>query len=235
MNSYSALIAATAMLFAPAAIAGGYVAPVIETTPIVAIAPAQSLNSWTGPYIGANLGWGKGSVEYDYPNLKYRDSKPDGFSGALRAGYDWQIGQGVFGLGAEYGFGKFKGDLDVSAGGGEEEPEFMPFKIKNPAMIFARAGYAFNSKLLAYALLGYTWADAIDPKWAGGDGLYDMVDRSLNGVTIGAGAEFRFNKNWSAYTEYTYTDFGKITNITNPALKMDINLQQVKLGVNYRF
>lgn len=239
MNRCSVLSAVIALVCAPAAFAGGYVAPIIETAPIVAAAPvASTINDWTGPYVGANIGWGKANAEGFNAKGSIGDvSKPDGFHGALRAGYDWQISQGVVGLGAEYGFGKYKDDIHLL------DPGVL--KIKNPAMIFARAGYVFKNDILAYALLGYTWANLDEPVDIVGSAANAVryEDRSLNGVTVGAGAEYRFHKNWSAYAEYTYTDFGKLgltdPNYTLPQVpaytKADIDLQLIKLGVNYRF
>lgn len=234
MNRCSVLSAVIALVCAPAAFAGGYVAPIIETAPIVAAAPVVStINDWTGPYVGANIGWGKGELDGNSTKKgEHQLSKPDGFSGALRAGYDWQVGQGVFGLGAEYGFGKFKDNVT------NLEPGKL--EIKNPAMLFARAGYAFNSKVLAYALFGYTWADVREPVDATPPTVRYM-DRSVNGVTVGAGTEYRFHKNWSAFAEYSYTDFGKmVLTITDQYpdqsnTKADIDLHQITLGVNYRF
>ena len=61
----------------------------------------QPLNmySWAGPYLGANLGYGWGSVDNNPTN-------PSGFVGGVQAGYNWQSGAMVFGL---------EGDIQASA------------------------------------------------------------------------------------------------------------------------
>lgn len=158
--------------------------------------------------------------------------KPDGTSAAVRAGYDWQNGAFVYGLGAEYNVGKYKDSI-----GGEVELEGMePFdasarvEFKNMATIYARAGYAFSEQFMAYGVLGYSRSKgkvtlAVNDKSFSGS-------ETLSGVTYGLGAEYKFNQNWSSYAEYTHTDFGKVKN-THGLLKAEVG--QVKLGVNYRF
>ena len=137
----------------------------------------------------------------------------------------------MFGLGGEYNLGKFDGGLSGDYGaivdeiGGDVNVE-----VKKAATIFARGGYAVNDNLLAYGLLGYTWADGNESASLDGVSESDSVD--LDGVTVGLGAEYRFNPNWSGYAEYTHTDFGKVER-TDGTLKA--SLQQVKIGVNYRF
>ena len=88
--------------------------------------------------------------------------------------------------------------------------------------MFLRAGYAFSDQLMAYGLLGYTHAKLEAP------GLSENVD----GGTVGLGAEYRFNPNWSGYAEYAYTDLGSVG---DEELSSDLDLNQVKLGVNFRF
>ena len=103
----------------------------------------------------------------------------------------------------------------------------MNADIKNAATIFARAGYAMNDNFMAYGLLGYTWAKGT----VGVPGL-GSESRDLSGGTIGLGAEYKLNSNWSTYGEYTYTDFGTVKD-TDGLLKT--TLGQAKLGINYRF
>lgn len=226
MMKYTITAAVAATFTASAALAGGVSAPYIEPAPqVVYVAPAMG---WTGGYVGANLNYGTGKLKSSgalagfltgngYPT----SSSPDGASGALRLGYDWQRGAGVFGLGAEYNFGKYK---DTINGG------FGPIntEIKNAATVFARAGYAMNDNFMAYGLLGYTWAKATV------GGPLPTQTSNLSGGTIGLGGEYKFSSNMSTYLEYTYTDFGTVDTPLAPN-QLKANLGQVKLGLNYRF
>ncbi|WP_232017842.1 outer membrane protein [Cereibacter sphaeroides] len=229
----------TSMVFA-----GGPIAPVIDVepaaAPVVASAPA-----WTGGYIGGNVNFGKGKLkaagdladflseieEDNGVSLGRTLAKPDGVSGALRAGYDWQMGKGVLGLGAEYNIGTYKSGLNGIFGealefeGGDAE-----VRIKNTATIFARAGYLFNDNLLAYGLVGYTRAKG--EVSASVDGFSESGSETLKGTTFGVGAEYKMTASWSAYAEYAYTDFGDVSGTDG---NFEAELSQVKLGANYRF
>lgn len=228
---YVATAAVAATFTASAALAGGVAEPVYEAAPQVTyVAPAAA--GWTGGYVGANLNYGNGKLTSSgtlasrlttagFPTTM----KPDGASGAIRAGYDWQRGAGVFGLGAEYNFGKYK-DSSVSTNTSLNGAT-LDTEIKNAATIFARAGYAMNDNLMAYGLLGYTWA-----KGTATVSGFPSESRDLDGGTIGLGAEYKLNSNWSTYGEYTYTDFGTVETSGD---EMKASLGQVKLGLNYRF
>lgn len=232
---------ALAMLISAPAFAGGSAEPVIEPAPVVVVA-APALD-WSGGYVGASVNWGNSAVdatgyaasvlsEYGVGSTL---SEPSGVSGAIRAGYDWQRGQGVFGIGGEYNFANYDAGLDsgvVDFVDGElGDLSSVTVSVKNMATIFGRAGYAMNDQFLAYGLLGYTWAD--------GEVVYDggSESRNLDGVTLGVGGEYKFGNNWSAFGEYDYTNFGTIENtdsyIRDSNLEADINV--FKIGVNYRF
>src|ERR1700721_3531223 len=94
--------------------------------------PSQPLNmySWAGPYLGANLGYGWGSVDHNPTN-------PSGFVGGAQAGYNWQSGAMVFGL---------EGDLQATAA----DDTFAPWKYSNPwfGTVRGRVGYALRTVLL---------------------------------------------------------------------------------------
>ena len=133
MRKYVALASSLAALAAAPALAGGYVAPVADVEPVVAVTPAPIVGTWAGGYVGANLNYGK--AEFD-PSDDF--AEPDGANFALRGGYDWQRGNGVFGLGAEYNLAKYEDDFDG-----------VDTELKNVGTVFVRAGYAFSEQLLA--------------------------------------------------------------------------------------
>jgi outer membrane immunogenic protein len=222
----SIYISAAALLLATPSFAGGLSTPIVEQAPVVATVAPQVMPAWSGGYVGANVNFGKSSVDANgdfasaLADLGYDKSlsEPDGVSGAVRGGYDWQMGRGVYGLGGEYNFGKYE---DALTDGADVAGDV---KIDNMATIFARAGYAVNDQFMAYGLVGYSWADMSTTV----DG--ESVD--LDGVTLGLGGEYKFTQNWSGYGEYTYTDFGDIEGSEG---LVEADLQQVKLGLNYRF
>ncbi|ARO14780.1 outer membrane protein [Ketogulonicigenium robustum] len=200
------ILAATTALVASATVAhaGGLAAPTIEapvTAPVAVIVAAPVVGAFQGGYVGGALTYGFAS---DYAGST---DDVDGFGAALRAGYDWQFGSWVLGLGAEYGYSDVKGTIagtDVS--------------LDDTKSVFARAGYALDT-WLPYATLGYTWS--------GYDNGTTSVD--LEGASYGLGVEKLFTANWSGFAEYTVNDFDDVNGVS------DLDTQAVKLGVNYRF
>lgn len=220
MRKYAALASSLAALAAAPALAGGYVAPVADVEPVVAVTPAPIVGTWAGGYLGANVNYGKAGS--DLPTgftWLGGEPEPDGANFALRGGYDWQRGNGVFGLGAEYNLGKYTDDVSIEVDG---EPASAELEMKNVGTVFLRAGYAFSDQLMAYGLLGYTHAKL---EVAG-------FSESVDGATLGLGAEYRFNPNWSGYAEYAYSDLG---DVDVDGTDVGVDLSQVKLGVNFRF
>ena len=74
--------------------------------------PVAAGYNWSGPYFGINLGylWGTATT------LRLA---PQGWAGGVQAGYNWQVGQIVFG-----------GEADLQASGADDT--FAPFKFSNP-------------------------------------------------------------------------------------------------------
>lgn len=225
LKTFSCVIGA--LCLAGAAHAGGYTAPAVETAPApVVMAPVAPVYSWAGAYVGGNVNYGSGKLKPagELATFGLGDfAKPDGVSAALRAGYDWQFGKIVAGLGGEYNFGQYKDGVSAAYLG---DLPSVDAKIKQVGTVFGRVGYAFNDQWMGYGLLGYSWGKV---KFSG-SGVSESYN--LDGMTYGLGLAYAINQNWSAYGEYTFTDFGKVSG-TEGNLKAD--LQQIKLGVNYRF
>lgn len=227
-------LAIASFLIASPAFAGSLAPVYTEPTPMVPAPMPMMTPAWAGGYVGANLNYGEGTLGATGDagdilsglDLSSTLSEPDGWGGSVRAGYDWQMGQGVFGLGVEYNFGELTGDI---AGAGAEELGVAggDIVVDEMATVFARAGYAVSDQFLAYGLLGYSRASSTITDAAGGS-----LSSDLDGYTAGLGGEYKFTQNWSTYAEYTYTDFGTISG-TDSARELD--LHQVRLGVNYRF
>lgn len=238
MKKLSIFAGAISLASATSSLAGGTVAPVVEVQPVV-VAPANLPTTWTGGYVGANINYGQSELEAvddlsDFlsdEGLSSTLAEPDGTSAAIRAGYDWQAGRGVFGLGAEYNVGKYEGGLSGEYG---DALDFVgasaDIEVKNAATIFARAGYLVNDSFLAYGLLGYTRAKA--ELSASFEGETESGSETLSGATFGIGGEYKFGPRWSAYAEYAYTDFGDLEDTDG---QLEADLSQVKFGANFRF
>lgn len=60
------------------------------------------------------------------------------------------------------------------------------------------------------------------------------------GWTIGAGVAYAFNKNWVGQAEYRYTDFGKVTTVTDntdPGWEEHehVKTNELRIGIAYKF
>jgi outer membrane immunogenic protein len=172
----------------------------------------QPLNaySWAGPYLGANLGYGWGTIENN-------PTKPSGFLGGIQAGYNWQSGPLVFGV-----------EGDVQASGADDR--FAAWKFSNPWFGTARGrvGYALNN-IMFYGTGGLAFGELR------GETLGLSESHTTSGWTVGAGAEFGFAQNWTAKVEYLYVDLSstRFTTITGVPNRYQSSL--VRFGVNYHF
>jgi outer membrane immunogenic protein len=172
-------------------------------------APYAPAYRWTGPYIGANLG-------YQWSDVSRLPLSPSGVTGGIQAGYLWQNGQFVFG-----------GETDLQLSGADDT--FAAWKFSNRwfGTLRARAGWALDNILL-YGTAGLAY----------GDGDLDIGGLSEShthvGWTAGLGIEVGFTPNWSAKAEYLYVDLGAKTYVlTGVSHAIDSNI--LRMGINYRF
>jgi outer membrane immunogenic protein len=165
--------------------------------------------NWSGPYLGANLGYQWGTVS----NL---GADPSGFAGGAQLGYNWQTGQFVFG-----------GEVDLQASGAEDT--FAAFKFSNPwfGTLRGRAGLAMSNVLL-YATAGLAFGSG-ELQVAG------LSESQTNfGWTAGAGIEVGFTPNWSVRAEYLYVDLQDDTYALT-GLSHGMQSSLLRFGINYRF
>jgi outer membrane immunogenic protein len=165
--------------------------------------------SWTGPYLGANLG-------YQWGSLSPLTGEPSGIAGGVQAGYNWQFGQLVLG-----------GEADIQ--GSAAEDTFAAYKFSNPwfGTVRGRLGYALSNVLLyATAGLGYGGGRLVIA------GLSE--DQTHFGWTGGGGIEMGLTANWSAKAEYLFISLSDKTYVLSGATS-GIDSHLVRFGVNYRF
>ncbi len=165
--------------------------------------------TWTGFYVGANLGYLWGMVT----NAGFNHS---GVAGGGQAGYNWQVRSFVFGAETDL---QLTGAQDTVGG----------FKFSNPwfGTLRARAGYAMNNILL-YATAGIAYG--------GGQIDFGAVSESHSdfGWTVGGGMEVALTPHWSAKAEYLYVDLTG-QNYALTGLTHAIHSNVLRLGGNYRF
>lgn len=204
----------------------------------------QPVELWTGAHIGVNGGGGFGTVKTTNNSVtvppataRLSDGSADiagGFGGA-QIGYDKQFGSMVVGIEAD-----FQGStiiyresftaLNVTA---TEE-----FNVKAFGTIRGRVGVAFDSFLL-YATAGGAFANSTATLELPNAKYSKSAWHS--GYVVGAGAEYAFDRVWSARVEYLYADLGSGPyDIALPAgasahLDAKYDMHLVRAGLNLRF
>jgi outer membrane immunogenic protein len=137
--------------------------------------------------------------------------------------------------------GGVEGDIEASGIVGHN-PDW-PFGTDDNTHIDAqgslrgRLGYAFDN-WLPYVTGGLAIGD-IHTKFEDGAAT-DSKSEVKAGWTLGAGIAYAFNKNWVGQVEYRYTDFGKVTTVTNttdPGWEEHehIKTNELRVGIAYKF
>lgn len=194
-----------------ATLAGSAAAAADLPHPSYYTAPAPlSAYSWTGLYLGGNLG-------YEWGATSNNPTRPAGVAGGVEGGYNLQAGQLVLG-----------GEADIQLSGASDT--FAPWKFSNPwfGTLRGRAGWAV-SNILIYGTAGVAFGEL----QAQTIGLLSESHTNV-GWAAGAGVEAGIAANWSAKVEYLFIDLASnsyaLTGTSN-----GLSASLFRLGVNYHF
>jgi outer membrane immunogenic protein len=212
--------------------------------------PPPPVFSWTGFYIGGEIGYGWGEESDDLRAITGYPLDSFGVSGAIggiKAGYNQQINALVLGVEADIeasGIQGSKGGTFTHEGTGVGS---LSMHNTWQSSLRARAGVAFD-RLLVYGTGGLAIADdresfyVNDPfysaPWAGSQ------TNTLYGWTIGAGIEYAIDNHWSLSGEVRYADFGKASysipagmslSGTTTSYSAGFSETLAQVGVGYRF
>jgi outer membrane immunogenic protein len=198
---------------------------------------AAPLFSWTGFYVGANLGYGwsdgNGNLTVAGLGTGALTGSGDGILGGGQAGYNWQTGPWVFGVEADIQASGGKGTATAAFPGGAT----MVSNVKTPwfGTVRGRLGYAWDRTMVYVTgggLYGETKVDGVIT----GTGPF-TGSASFWTWTAGGGIEHMFMPNWSAKLEYLYA--GPPDNVPVPpgttAITGSANNHIVRTGINYHF
>ncbi len=235
----SKFLLSSSLLFAMAASAVAADLPSEKGPPVYAPPPPPAF-SWSGVYIGAQVGYGwnnsSSPVDTSFGFALPNESNGGGVVGGLHIGYNYQVSQFVFGL---------EGDVNGSS---QRASGVDPFDYAGvvgyqtrkdiDASIRGRIGYAFD-RVLIYATGGGAYGNFRTSYF---DNLGDF-DGTFNhgriGWTVGGGLEYAIDNNWSVRAEYRYTDYGHITDFagatTGDLISQHIRDNRVQAGFSYKF
>lgn len=221
--------------------------PISAPAPVVA--PAQS---WTGIYLGVAGGAALGrsqDINAD-PNVPIGIgvpiSNPFSIGGWLAGGtigYNFQLANWVFGAEGDFSWVDQKGSAN-------DIPPFNPTVIDTTdtqwlATVRMRVGAVLADQWLVYATGGFAMARVEASVATIAHGTFSQTQNEL-GWTVGGGAEYAFNRNWSAKLEYLYVGLEASTyfspGITFPGVigpgrldtrTVSLNENIVRVGINY--
>jgi opacity protein-like surface antigen len=161
-------------------------------------------------------------------------------TGGVQLGCDYQINRFVVGIQAMADFGRISSSSSIP-----QAPQLTTSATAdNLYTATVRAGYLATPAILAYVKGGAAWTQTKVAVVNNGNGQSATATFDRTGWTVGAGVEWMFARNWSAFAEYDYADFGRATGplagtagLTGApiiaTLKTQIHTGLV--GVNYRF
>ena len=177
-----------------------------------AAAPAEAIFNWTGFYIGAHVGYGWGSKDWDQTftsgafalDHSVSPTKPQGFLGGGQVGVNWQTGQFVLGLEAD---GSWTDASDCGVGHGIFPSYNGCNQVNWYATGTARVGVAMD-RALFYVKGGAAFAGEEQNITFRNVVTTDTPSEVRFGWTVGGGIEYALSPNWSVKAEYNYMDFG---------------------------
>ena len=201
-------------------------------------APPPPVFSWTGFYIGANIGgaWSNGTVT-DLVTGANLNTDSSGFIGGGQVGFNYQFN--TFVLGAEWdidGTTISKTSNVVATGSGNLQASANTDWISTLA---ARFGFAFDHWLL-YGKAGGAWVQNSATLANLTTGGSISASNTNSGWMAGVGGEWAFAPQWSAKLEYDHVEldnwsFSTNSIIVNDRLNVSRHIDMVKAGINWRF
>jgi outer membrane immunogenic protein len=215
--------------------------------PPVYVPPAAPPFSWTGWYIGGNLGvaWTQGSVSDSFGN-SFSNAQQAVFIGGGQVGANYQINWLV--IGGEADFDWLANNHNSS--NAVVVPSVGALQVSTNdrwiTTVAARVGVAANNWLF-YAKGGGGWVGVDNftlTNVTTGVSISGSNNRGDSGWLVGAGIEWAFAPNWAAKIEYDFLGLNNSTftvPVGTPVIGGDVfttsnrDIQTLTVGINYLF
>ena len=241
-KSIRSLIAAATLIAGPAMAADMGVP--LKAPP----APIAPPFSWTGFYLGGNVGagWSNGNVTDTLFGVNWNGNNNNNatFVGGGQVGFNYQFNSIVIGVEGDFDwFANNNNSAAVTAFGttvtGSNNGRWL-------TTLTGRLGYAWDHVLL-YGKGGGAWVGSNNftvTNVATGASVAFNNNNTNTGWTAGGGLEWAFANNWTARVEYDYVGLNDISLAVPAAFPVvggDVftthnrNIQMVTVGINYLF
>ena len=211
--------------------------------PVPSAAPSLPSFTWTGLYVGGQMGYGFGDNDgwVSWATAQGQSGQSNlgrgaqGVIGGAHVGYNQQFDRVVLGVeGSVDGATLTKNMLILAPSIVGQALNFgLPWIGGNvtgtvrsgiQGSVRARAGYALG-RLLPYVTGGVAFGSFYSDGQMFGTDLDGVTNFAASGTksatrvgwTLGAGLEYAINNHWSARVEYRYTDFGHLAISTDPS------------------
>jgi outer membrane immunogenic protein len=220
---------------------------IFASTVVAAQAQSGRAFSWTGFYVGANVGYAWGDVDVRDTNGGVPPGPfnydVDGFSGGVQIGYNMQVDRLVAGIELEGGYMDLGGQGRIAS---SNPAAFQRIDLNGGAygILSGRLGVTFGSSLF-YGKAGWAYFDGDAGQKTTNPGYVTHRTGAFSGAVYGGGWEHAFGGNWSVRVEYLHFNFGTEggdqTSVSDPPIgfvynnKHDLSADTVKFGLNYKF
>jgi outer membrane immunogenic protein len=220
----------------------------VRAAPAYKAPPPVYVFSWTGCYVGGNVGGFWSNREWDdagifpgdpFVGQSFGTHNANSWIGGAQAGCNYQFAGGwVVGI---------QGDYDWTNATGSSVNALVPFftnqtHVKSLASVTGRVGYAWD-RFLGYVKGGGAWETADYNGLVTATGIVaSTASATFGGWTVGVGGEYAFTDWLSGFAEYDYYNFGtQSTTLTTTvgAFPIPVNIKAsdnvFKVGLNLRW
>ena len=193
--------------------------------------------SWSGYYLGAQVGYSWGEVNGQDLSTLYGTSSWDdtwdttGAIGGVHIGYNYVRRSLLLGLEADIEASNVDGWNDTSYAG------LIETNINVQGSLRGRVGYIAGPALF-YATGGLALAQVKTSYDNGSE--RDRSSHGQAGWTVGGGLEYAWSPHWTSRVEYRYTDLGQFSDTPTTdgdgyRYPTEVTVQAVRFGTSYKF
>ncbi len=202
--------------------------------PIVEI--RETVQDWTGGYLGAVVGATCMDTYYTPSIGPDPELNGCGFSGGGVAGYNYQLGNAVFGI---------EGDWTMGTKTASNTLDAVKYSIDWQASLRGRLGWLATEKTMFYGTAGVGWMRGTMNALVGALSTPMKDSRTHFGYVVGGGIEHAFTSNLHARLEYLYANYNTKRYDLNVVAACGVNpcradlaangIHSMRVGLTYNF